>query len=67
MMAWTQAQLDEIESAMKSGVQSVKFNGRETTFRSLDEMRQIISDGRKSLAGTKRKPYLYTSYKRGYQ
>lgn len=67
MMAWTQQQLDEIEDALKSGVQSVKFNGRETTFRSLEEMRQIINDGRAELAGKKRKPHFYSSYDRGYQ
>lgn len=66
-MAWTQLQLDEIETAMKSGVQTVKFNGRETTFRSLDEMQQIINAGKNELSGKKRKPYLYTRYDRGYQ
>lgn len=35
--------LKEIKQAMYTGALRVKFNERDTTFRSLDEMRQIIS------------------------
>lgn len=66
-MAWTQAELDAIEQAYKSGIKRVQFKDRATDFRDLAEMKQIINDARTELGGTKRKPHFYTRYDRGYQ
>lgn len=37
-MAWTQADLDNLNKAIATGATRVKFQGHETEFRSLDEM-----------------------------
>lgn len=66
-MAWTQSELAEIEKAYKSGVKKVKFKDRETEFRDLDEMKQIIREAQQELSGTKRKPWRYSQYDRAYQ
>lgn len=42
-MAWTQAQLEAIRQAYASGVTRVTYEGKSTEYRSLAEMREIIS------------------------
>lgn len=66
-MAITQADIDALEIAIASGAKKVKFSDRETEYRDLDEMKQILNDMRASLSGKRREPYRYQSYKRGYQ
>ncbi len=66
-MAWTSDELAAIETAYKSGVKKVKFKDRETEFRDLSELKQILEDARAELSNKTRKPYFYTSYNRGYQ
>ncbi len=39
-MAWTQSQLDAIESAIASGELTVRFGDRTVTYRSMDELLQ---------------------------
>lgn len=58
-MAWTQAQLDAIRKAYASGVTRVAYDGKMTEYRSLAEMRTIISEIETDLAdqaGLKRRP-----------
>jgi hypothetical protein len=43
-MAYTQGQLDALKSALASGALKVFFEGREITYRSIDELRKAISD-----------------------
>jgi hypothetical protein len=38
---WVQAQLDAIEGAIAAGVTSVSYEGKTSTFRSLDEMLRV--------------------------
>lgn len=66
-MAWTQAELDALEFAYKSGVTRVKYKDRETEYRSLQEMRSLIDEARREINGTRRRPHTYTSYSRRYQ
>lgn len=66
-MAWTQEELNEIETAYKSGVKRVKFKDRETEFRDLSEMQQIIRSAKAELNGSTRSAYKYSSYNRSYQ
>lgn len=40
-MAFTQAQLDNIENAIASGARSVSYEGKTTSFGSLDEMLRV--------------------------
>ena len=51
-MAFTQAQLDAIESAIATGSLSCEFDGKRVTYRSLDEMMRIRSTISQSLSGT---------------
>ena len=40
-MAWTQAQLTNLENAIASGARSVSFEGKTTSFGTLDEMLRV--------------------------
>jgi hypothetical protein len=42
-MAWTQAEIDALKSAIAQGVLSVKYADREVTYRSLREMRDTLA------------------------
>lgn len=55
-MAYTQADVDALEAAIKSGALRVRVADRETTFRSLDEMQTILRDMKRQVAGTKPGP-----------
>ena len=66
-MAYSQADIDALEEAIGSGVKKVKFSDRETEYRDLREMREILKDMKASVGGIKRKAYSYSRYDRGYQ
>ena len=53
--------------AIASGAKKVKFSDRETEYRDLNEMKQILNDMKASVAGKRRAPYVPQSYSRGYQ
>lgn len=40
-MAWTQAQLDALDSAIAEGALTVKYQDKSITYRSLDEMMRV--------------------------
>lgn len=40
-MAWTQADLDEIESKLAQGVKRVRLGQREREFHSIEQMKQV--------------------------
>lgn len=42
-MSYSQAQLDALRDAAASGVRTVKVDGKEVTYSSLAEMRQMIA------------------------
>lgn len=65
-MALTQADIDALEKAIVSGVKKVKFSDRETEFRDLKEMKQILNDARASVTGKRREAYRFEAYERGY-
>ena len=66
-MAWTQAEIENLEKAYKEGVLTVEFNGRKTVYRSQAEMKQLLEEARASVAGKARTAYLPQSFSRGYQ
>ncbi len=66
-MAYSQADIDALKVAIASGVKKVKFSDRETEYRDLSEMKQILSDMEKSVSGKRRQPYRPTGYSREYQ
>ncbi|RXH41067.1 phage head-tail joining protein [Bradyrhizobium zhanjiangense] len=39
----TQQQLDDLKAALYAGITTVSYEGKSTTFRSLDEMRGLIA------------------------
>lgn len=57
-MAWTQAQLVAIRQAYVSGVTRVTYEGKTTEYRSLAEMREIISaiEGELAAQAGRRRP-----------
>lgn len=52
-MAFTTADVAALERAMATGANKVRFaDGREVTYRSLDEMRRILAMAQADVAGT---------------
>lgn len=51
-MAWTQADLDAIETAIAQGVEMVRYRDRVVNYRSLDEMLRTKQEIEQSLATT---------------
>ena len=43
-MAYTQSDIDKLREAMATGARRVKFQGHETEFRDLDEMKSQLAD-----------------------
>jgi hypothetical protein len=67
MAGFTQGQLDAIKRAYASGVTRVSYNGANTEYRSLAEMRQIIATIEADLAvqtGRKRPIAGYAGFRR---
>lgn len=48
-MAYTQSQLDELERALAQGARVVKYEDKETTYRTLEEMRSLRREMRREL------------------
>lgn len=66
-MAYSQADIDALEMAIASGAKKVKFSDRETEYRDLNEMKQILNDIKAAVSGKRRAPYVAKSFSRGYQ
>lgn len=66
-MTWTENDLIAIDQAIASGAQSVAYEGKSVTYRSLDEMRLIRDAIRKAL-GSSAGPSntLLASHNRGF-
>lgn len=67
-MAYTQADLDAIESAIKSGTLKVEYQDKKVEYRSLREMQQIrntIADSLNSDAKTQRPIRVNVQYDSG--
>lgn len=67
-MTWTQSQLDSIEEAIAEGSLRVRHDGREVTYRSLDDMIKIRDLIRGTL-GTELvgRSYFYASSSKGLE
>lgn len=48
-MGYTLAQVENLEKAIAEGALSVKYDGKETTYRSLDDMNRILNIMKSSL------------------
>lgn len=67
-MAVTQDDIDALQAAIWSGAREVKFgsgaDSRTVTYRSLDEMRSILSDMQAALSGGAFNPVSYAAHSR---
>jgi len=57
-MAWTQADIDRLKKALGQGATRVRFADREVTYRSLNELREILSMAQREIdeqAGIRRR------------
>lgn len=52
-MAVTQADIDRLNAAIRSGEQTVSYNGRSVTFRSISELMKARDDAQAELAATR--------------
>lgn len=66
-MAWTQAEIDALKTAIGLGVTQVSYQGRTTTYRSLAEMRATLKmmEGDVDAGGTTPRRTTYASFRRG--
>jgi len=65
-MAFSQAQLDAIESAIASGSLSVSYEGKQNTFRSLNDMLRIRSIIQRALGIAQPSATVLASHDRGF-
>jgi hypothetical protein len=67
MAAYTQTQLDALRAARALGVTQVSYQGRTTTYRSLEEMDKIIASMEDGLGSGGRTPRrtTYATFRRG--
>lgn len=69
-MAWTQADIEALEDAVKGGVLSVSYNGppaRTITYQSLDAMRSLLAEMRATVARSSGQPsYKLAAFSKGF-
>lgn len=66
-MAFTQGQLDALENSIAAGVTTVSYDGKSSTFRSLDEMLRIRDIIRRALGlAPASSATVLTAHDRGY-
>lgn len=65
-MAFTQAQLNAIETGIAAGTTSVSYEGKSVTYRSLDEMLRIRAIIRSALGLVEPPVTVLVSHDRGY-
>lgn len=68
-VTWTQADIDALKAAVKTGTKTVKYADREVTYHSLDEMLKLLTamqdsvDEAESVSGSER--YRLIAHRRG--
>lgn len=65
-MAFTQSQLDALESSIAAGVTTVSYEGKSSTFRSLDEMLRVRDIIRRALGLAPVSQTIFVAHDRGY-
>lgn len=64
-MSYTQAQIDALEAAIATGALTVEYGDKKVTYRSLNEMKEILSDMQNSVAGKKRIRRVFAKHSKG--
>jgi hypothetical protein len=65
-MAWTLAQLNNLENAIASGARSVSYEGKTTSFGTLDEMLRVRNIILRALSGGGPDNSYLVAHDRGY-
>ncbi|XWN29947.1 MAG: hypothetical protein ROR55_20995 [Devosia sp.] len=66
-MAWTQTDIDTLKNAMKTGAYKVKYaDGREATYRTLEEMRSLLAEMKDEVYGRQRQGVSFTQHSSGF-
>ncbi|HEY0032282.1 MAG TPA: hypothetical protein VGB81_03370 [Devosia sp.] len=66
-MAYTQAQYDALQSAIASGALTVEYGDKKVTYRSLTEMRAILSEMERDLQIGTRSRRVVSTFTKGLQ
>lgn len=65
-MAWTQSDLDALETALKTGIRSVTYADRTVVYQTLTEMLQLRDAMKQSVAATAGTTFsTYASFSKG--
>lgn len=64
-MAYTQTDLENLETAIKQGVLTVRYKEHSVTYRSLDEMLRLRDLMKKELGQLPRTQRLFTKFSKG--
>ncbi len=70
MATWTQADVDTLKAAIASGVLTVTYSGppaRSITYQSLADMRGLLVEMTRDVAGTSATTYRRVQVKRGFR
>jgi hypothetical protein len=68
MALWTQADVDALKAAVKTGALKVKFADREVTYQSLDQMRSLLAEMVAAVASTAgQQPYTVATHNKGFE
>lgn len=62
---WSQADYDALKSAIATGATSVSYNGQRVDYRSLADMRELLSDMERELGLRTKKRRSRAVFKRG--
>lgn len=64
-MPWTTTERDALQAAIAKGLQTVTYNGRSVTYQSLKDMRDLLAEMNRELAGTAAQPYRVAATSKG--
>ena len=64
-MAWTTAERDALQAAIAKGIQTVTYNDRTVTYQSLSDMRDLLAEMNRELAGTASVSYRLAATSKG--
>lgn len=64
-MAWSQTDLDKLETAIAAGVRRVKYSDKEVEYQSVDDMIKVRELIRQELTTSPRPQRIYASFSKG--
>lgn len=65
LMAWTSTERDALQAAIAKGIQTVSYNGRTVIYQSLKDMRDLLAEMNRDLAGSAGYPYRVAATNKG--